>query len=216
MSDLTAIDILINPDDTMMEHARAANARMLAGVPQGFALDENHHPHITTLQRYVRTSDLDQVFAAVEGVLGRIDVKSLSLTAVKFAHMEMTAQPGVGLTGMVVQPGPEVLDFQAALIEAVKPYTESGGTAEAFVRTDAEPDINDQTVGYIERYVPDHSGANFLAHVTVGLAKLDDLARIEAEPFDEFDFSPAGIGVYHLGNNGTAAALLKSWTLQPQ
>src|SRR4029077_9785846 len=81
MSDLTAIDILINPDDTMMEHARAANARMLASVPQGFALDEHHHPHITTLQRYVRTSELDKVFAAVEGVLGRIDVKSLSLSA---------------------------------------------------------------------------------------------------------------------------------------
>jgi hypothetical protein len=104
-----------------------------------------------------------------------------------------------------------VLDFQARPIDAVKPYTESGGTADAYVRTDAEPDINDTTVKYEDAYVPDHSGSNYMAHVTVGLAKLDDLAKIEAEPFDTFTFSPAGLGVYHLGNNGTAAKQLKSW-----
>jgi hypothetical protein len=60
--------------------------------------------------------------------------------------------------------------------------------------------------------VPDHSGEKFLGHVTVGLAKLDDLAAIEAEPFEALTFSPAGISVYQLGNNGTAAKHLKSWT----
>ena len=88
-----------------------------------------------------------------------------------------------------------------------------GGAADAYVRTDAEPDINDQTIAYIEKYVPEHSGENFIAHVTVGLAKLDDLAEIEAESFDTFTFSPAGLSVYQLGNNGTAAKHLKSWTV---
>ena len=60
---------------------------------------------------------------------------------------------------------------------------------------------------------PEHSGENFIAHVTVGLAKLDDLAEIEAESFDTFTFSPAGLSVYQLGNNGTAAKHLKSWTV---
>jgi hypothetical protein len=89
MGDLTAIDILINPDETMLTQAKAANARMRASVPESFALNEHHQP--------------------------------------------------------------------------------------------------------------------------VGLAKLDDLAKIEAEPFDTFTFSAAGLGVYHLGNNGTAAKQLKSW-----
>jgi len=61
--------------------------------------------------------------------------------------------------------------------------------------------------------VPDHSGSKFIAHVTVGLAKLDDLEEIEAEPFDPFTFSPAGLSVYQLGNNGTAAKHLRSWTV---
>jgi len=213
MSELTAIDILIDPDEAMLSLARDANARMLASFPKGFALDEHHQPHITLLQRYVRTADLDAVFDAVERLLGTVDAGGLSLTARKFAHMEVAAYPGAGLTGIVVEPGPEVLDFQARLIEAVKPFTESGGSADAYVRTDAEPEINDATVEYVEDYVPAHSGSNYLAHVTVGLAKLDDLAKIEAEPFDPLTFSPAGFGVHHLGNNGTAAKRLKNWSV---
>jgi hypothetical protein len=213
MTDLTAIDILIDPDQALVSKAKAVNARMLESVPSGFALDEHHRPHITTLQRYVRSADLDQVFDAVQGVLESVDVEGLALTAVAVRHMAVAAMPGVGLAGIVVQPAPAVLDFQARLIDALKPFTESGGAAGAYVRTEAEPDINQDTIEYIERYVPDHSGENYLGHVTVGLAKLDALEQIEAEPFEQLAFSPAGISVYQLGNNGTAAKHLKSWTI---
>ena len=213
MTDLTAIDILIDPDPAMISRATTVNATMLESVPSGFALDEHHRPHITTLQRYVRSADLDRVFDAVEGVLDTVDVAGLKLTAAALKHMTGAAFPGIGLAAILVRPGAEVLKFQARLIDALAPYTESGGTAQAYVRTEAEPDINQDTIDYIERYVPEHSGQNYLAHVTVGLAKLDDLEKIEAEPFDELTFSPAGISVYQLGNNGTAAEHLKSWTI---
>jgi hypothetical protein len=213
MTDLTAIDILIDPDKAMISRAKAVNAELLESVPSGFALDEHHRPHITTLQRYVRSDDLDQVFGAVRGVLESVDVGGLALTAVALRHMAVDASPGVGLAGIVVKPAPAVLDFQAKLIDAIRPFTESGGTAEAYVRTEAEPDINQDTIDYIERYVPDHSGQNYLGHVTVGIAKLDKLEELEAEPFEELTFSPAGISVYQLGNNGTAAKHLKSWTI---
>ena len=36
---------------------------------------------------------------------------------------------------------------------------------------------------------------------------------IEAEPFDAFAVHPTSISVYHLGNNGTARKLLKTWPL---
>ena len=211
MTDLTAIDILIDPDEAMIARAKTVNARLLESVPAGFALDEHHRPHITTLQRYVRTADLDRLEQALHGVEHPVEVGGLSLTAVVLRHMEAAAMPGVGLAGIVVRPAPEVLDFQARLIDAIGPFTESGGTAQAYVRTEAEPDINQDTIDYIEHYVPDHSGENYLGHVTVGLATLDDLKAIEAEPFEPLTFSPAGISVYQLGNNGTAAKHLTSW-----
>lgn len=214
MNNLTAIDILIKPDDAMLTRAKSINDRMLASIPSppGFALDDNHQPHITVLQRYVRTADLDGVFDAVQTLLETLDTSALTLTAVSLAHMEIDDYPDAGLAAIVVKPGPEVLNFQANLIEAIRPFTESGGTAQAYVRTETEPDINEQTIDYIEHYVPEHSGENFLAHITVGMSKLSDLMKIEAETFDPLPFLPAAISVYQLGNNGTAAKHLTTWT----
>jgi hypothetical protein len=78
--------------------------------------------------------------------------------------------------------------------------------------TTAPEIINQTTLNYVEQYVPSHSGSNYIAHVTLGFATLDDLKTIETEPFDEFDIHPANIAVFHLGNNGTARKELKSFT----
>ena len=67
----TAIDIALEPDATMLRHAKEANAHLLESFPKGFALDETHHPHVTLLQQFVRTADLDHVFAAANAVLAR-------------------------------------------------------------------------------------------------------------------------------------------------
>ena len=40
---ITAIDIALEPDITMMKHAQDANARLLKAYPMGFALDATHH-----------------------------------------------------------------------------------------------------------------------------------------------------------------------------
>ncbi|GAA4984111.1 hypothetical protein GCM10025734_06700 [Kitasatospora paranensis] len=39
MNDLTAVNVLVAPDATTARHAHAWNARMRAGVPDGFTLD---------------------------------------------------------------------------------------------------------------------------------------------------------------------------------
>ncbi|MGB8308181.1 MAG: hypothetical protein WCE36_30575, partial [Pseudolabrys sp.] len=46
-----------------------ANARLLKAYPKGFPLDATHTPHITMLQRYVQTANLDKLYAAVGNVL---------------------------------------------------------------------------------------------------------------------------------------------------
>ncbi len=52
---VTAIDILLEPDTTMLQRAEAANARLLKIFPKGYSLDASHRPHITIVQRFVRT-----------------------------------------------------------------------------------------------------------------------------------------------------------------
>ncbi len=72
-SDVTAIDILLEPDAIMLQRSAANNARLLKLFPKGFALDATHNPHITMIQRFVRTADLEKVYAALSRVLAGAD-----------------------------------------------------------------------------------------------------------------------------------------------
>ena len=94
-SDVTAIDTLLNPDGTLVQHAEAANRRLLSVFPKGFALDATHHPHISCLQRYVKTKDLDKVFDAVTKVLAGEKPADLEVDGVQvLLHSVERTRPG--------------------------------------------------------------------------------------------------------------------------
>ncbi len=208
---ITAIDIALEPDATLIQHAEAVNARLLKVFPKGFALDAAHHPHITILQRYVRTADLDKVYAAVGKVLANEKVAGWRLKAFKYYYVPWK---DIGLAGIVVEPTDDLLKLQQKLVHVVAPFTAKTGTAAAFVTTPEDPDINQPTIDYVAAFVPKGTGKNFNPHVTVGLASQDYMKAMLAEPFDVFTFSPAGVSVYQLGNFGTARKKLKAWELK--
>jgi hypothetical protein len=130
-STVTAIDILLEPDATMLQHCRANNARLLAVFPKGFALDETHRPHITMIQCFVRMADLDRVYAAEEKVLAATNVKAMRLEAFKYYYIPAGA---VGVAGICAKPTPEILKLQADIIAAVKPFTLETGPIGAFTK----------------------------------------------------------------------------------
>jgi len=208
----TAIDIALEPDATMIQHAEAANARLLKAYPKGFALGSTHHPHISILQRYVRTADLAKIYAAVGKVLTKEKAADWKLKAFKYYYIPWK---DIGLAGIVVEPTDDLLKLQQKLIDAVAPFTVKTATAAAFVTTPKHPDINQPTIDYVAAFVPKATGKNFNPHVTIGIASQDYLKAMLAEPFDVFTFSPAGASVYQLGNFGTARKKLKAWELKP-
>jgi 2'-5' RNA ligase superfamily len=212
MSDLTAVDILIEPDKASIERARDVNRRMPLSIAAGITLDDTHLPHITMLQRYLVTAAIEQAYAAIEQTLAATDPASLSYHVPGITYSEHWGPPGQAAAVLGVQPNQPVLDLQAALIAAVAPHTGSGGTDAAFV-TDPGQGISATTKDWVETYVPDQSGANYTAHLTVGLDTVEHLKQMQAEPFDAFDVHPVALAVYQLGNNGTARTLLKSWAL---
>jgi hypothetical protein len=210
---VTAIDIGLEPDATMVNRAEAVNAKLRSGFPKGFSLDASHHPHITMLQCYVRTADLDKVYAAASKVFISHNVTSLKLNVYKYYYFTDKSIPGFGLSNIVVETTPELIKLQQDLIDAVAPYTVATGTAAAFVTTPAEPEINEPTIHYLQVYVPEHSGEHLLLHVTTGLAPTEYLDKMLAEPFQDFTFSASGASVF-LGNYGTARVELKELRVQ--
>ena len=208
---VTAIDVLLEPDATMMKNAEAANARLRKSFLTGFALDETHQPHISCLQRYVRTADLDKVYEGVGIVLAGETPAAWKLKAYKYYYLPWKE---IGLAGIVIEPSDDLIKFQQKLIDAVAPFTESTGTAAAFVTTKEDPDINQPTIDYVAGYVPNGTGRKFNPHVSIGIASQDYLKKMLDEKFEAFTFSPGGVSVYHLGNMGTARKKLKSWELK--
>ncbi|MCX6917370.1 MAG: phosphatase PAP2 family protein, partial [Verrucomicrobia bacterium] len=105
-SSVTAIDILLEPDATMLQHCEANNARLLGVFPKGFALDATHTPHITMLQCFVSTADLDKVYAAARKVLATANVTAIKLEAFKYYYAPGGA---VGVAGICAKPTMEII-----------------------------------------------------------------------------------------------------------
>jgi hypothetical protein len=198
---LIAIDIVIQPDQTMIDQANALNARLRENYPRGYELDATHAPHVSLLQRFVRLNDLDAVTAAVKKVLASERPTDLTLKA---TGIDYAVWQGLAVTVLLVERTPELMQLDQDVIDAVEPFSVSGGTAEAFVGADA----NAPTIAWVENFIPKSSGKNYIAHVTAGVAPPAFVNRLKAEPFKGFTFKPVGVAIYQLGNFGTAAKKL--------
>jgi hypothetical protein len=209
---VTAIDILLEPDATMLGHSADNNARLLKVFPKGFALDAAHTPHITLIQRFVRTADLDKVYDAAGKVFARANVTGMKLEAFKYYY----APAGdLGVAGICAKPTPEILKLQADIITAVEPFTVETGPIDAFTAPHDDPATDAGLIDYVSTFVPKMTGEHYNPHVSTGVAPKAYLDQMLAEPFETFTFSPAGAAVYQLGPFGTAAKMLKQWDLKP-
>ncbi|HEY1654539.1 MAG TPA: hypothetical protein VGF86_05445 [Candidatus Tumulicola sp.] len=209
---VTAIDIALEPDATMLQHASALNARLRGSFAKGYALDATHRPHVTMLQRYVRTVDLPKIYAAVRKVRAEQNMAAWKFEAFKIDHAVWS---GLAVTVILAKPPQVVLEAQQQLIDAIAPYTVQTATAAAFATTPAEPEINASTIAYVTAFVPKSTGKNYIAHVTCGVASVAFVKQLEAERFSSFTFSPVAISVYQLGNFGTARKKLGTWSFAP-
>jgi hypothetical protein len=152
----------------MMHHAHADNAQLLKMYPNGYALDATHHAHVTMLQQFVRTADLDKLYTAVGQVMAKEKPTEWKLKAIKYYYIP---EPPIGLAGIVVQPTPDLLRLQRGLIDAVTPFTVKTGTAAAFVSTEEGRDIQASLIYYVANFVTIASGEKFNPHVTIGVAR---------------------------------------------
>jgi phosphoserine phosphatase len=195
---LIAIDVLLEPDQTMVSMANTLNARLRGDYPDGYSLDATHAPHVTLLQRFVRAKDLDAVTAAITKVLAFERPTDLQLKAEGLVYV---VSAGVAVTLITVERTPALMRLQQHVVDAVAPLSVSGGTAAAFIDTPPGADI----VPYVEAFVPKASGVNYFPHVTAGVATEAFVKALKAAPFDTFTFKPDGVAIYQLGNFGTAS-----------
>lgn len=207
-SDISAIDILLDPDHIMLDSAKVYNSRMLKNYsgPGSYSLDALHTPHITVLQCFVKTADLEKVYDAVAKVVKEEKPTKEKLLAKGLYYFPVD---DLGLAGITIEPSPALLHFQSEIIDALKPYMVVGTNAAFIQNTNGTPIAKGSDV-YVNGFIPDHSGAKYNPHVTIGLAHADYLKDLLARPFPNYTFKASAVSVYHLGDFGTARK--KLWT----
>jgi hypothetical protein len=207
---VTALDIVLEPDATMIQRAGAANDGLRKNFPKGYSFDDEHRPHISVMGGYVYTANLDKIYAAADRVLATEKVLSWKMKAFKYYYIPLKA---IGLGGIVVEPTADVVRLQKELIDALAPFMAPSGTAAAFATTPSEPEINQATLDAVATYLSGHTGEHYSPHVTIGVGTADYLDALLAAPFPAFTFSAVGVSAYQFGNFGTAAKLLHSFKL---
>jgi hypothetical protein len=209
-SPVTAIDIVLEPDATMIQHAQEANDGLRSNFPKCYSLDAEHRPHISVMGGYFHTANLDKTYAALEKALATEKVLSWKMKASKYYYIPLKE---IGLGGIVVEPTADMIRLQKKLIDALTQFMSPTGSAAAFATTAADPVINEATLNAVATYFSQHTGEHYSPHVTIGVGTVDYLNALLAAPFPTFTFSAVGISVYQLGNFGTAAKLLRPFEL---
>ncbi len=212
---VTAIDLVLLPDATLTQKALAANARLRAADPQGFALDATHVPHVSVVQAFVRTADLEKVYEAVGQVVARAQPGRWPLKAIRYDFYPWGAS---GLGGIVIERTDAMLQYQQQLLDAIAPFTAAPGTgtAAAFFTLPGEPAIDAPILNYVTQFATIAAGPqHYRPHVTIGQASEAFMTAMIAEPFEPFTTAPTRAAVYQLGNFGAARKPLHSWDLKP-
>jgi len=207
-SAIKAIDILLDPDKTMLDSAKVYNRLMQKNYSGtgSYSLDAVHTPHITVLQCFVKSSDLEKVYAAVNKVVKSEQPTNEMITTSGFYYFPYK---GLGLAGITAKPTPGLLSFQSKIIEALKPFIVVGTDAAFVQNTDGTP-IAKGSSDYVNGFIRDHAGAHYNPHVTIGLAHEDFLKALIAAPYHPFIFKCTTVSIYQLGDFGTAQK--KLWT----
>jgi hypothetical protein len=203
-----AIDVLLEPDATMVAKAEAANARLREKFPKGYTLGTEQVAHISLVHRYVRKKDLPAIESAVARALATDNPLEWELTADGYAY---SIWAGVAITSISVERTPKLAWLQKVIVEAVEPFAVKGGTAAAFSTSRELPKIDREIINYVETFVPNAIADKFNPHVTIGVAREDSVKNLKAEPFAKFTFKSKGVAAYQLGSFGTAQKKLWEW-----
>ena len=193
MSALIALDVALLLPPGPRETAIQASANLPAEESQGLRLDDEHLPHITLMQQFVRADE-------IEAALDRIDE---TLRGQRPVHVKVT---GGGKSGravwMAIEQTDAIAGLHERLMEHLRGLERPAGTAAAFFEGDAR--VSD--VAWVTGYRLKSSLSAYTPHVTLGHAAHPPVIA-------PFSFEAAAIAACHLGRFCSCRRVLRNWEL---
>ena len=202
--DLLAIDMALLLPEPVDERARAANEALLAQRPEGFRFDESHLPHITLAQQFVPRANLPAWIEQIDPILRGI--RPLPLRGTGVGSSATAAH-------FAIERTPEIDNLHRILMDAVQPFEEAGGSAEAFysdgepAREPAQEPSREKDVAWVSQFRSHSSYDRFSPHITLGIGAPPEFR----EPFE---FNADRVALCHLGGFCTCRVVLREWAFQ--
>jgi len=195
MSQLLALDIAIVPPSDVRTRAVQASAALPSADCQGLRLDDDHLPHITLTQQFVRADDLERILDRIDEVL-----RGQPPLTIRITGGEKTLG---GTVWMGVERTPALASLHERLMEALREFERVGGSVDAFAGGDAR--VAD--LAWVAGYRVKSSLSAYTPHITLGHAS-------EPPPIEPFTFEATTIAACHLGRFCTCRRILRSWELR--
>jgi 2'-5' RNA ligase len=194
MSDLLALDVAILPPADIRDRAVRVSATLPHATFEGLRLDDEHLPHVTLTQQFVRIDELDRAFERLDRVLRGQSPLTLRVTGGKMLGSTVW---------MAIEPTDALTSLHERLMEVLEEFEQVSGGPAAFVDADAR--VAD--VAWVTGYRLNSSFLSYTPHITLGHASQPP--RIEP-----FTFQATIVAACHLGRFCTCQRVLRRWELR--
>ena len=193
MSKLLAIDVAILPTPALRERAVELSASLPTSESHGLRLDDDHLPHITLSQHFIRADERQLAFEKIDEVLR--GQKPLKVTITGGGRSNSAVW-------MAVENTPRLQELHERLMTALRGVERAGATPAAFFGGDAR--MGD--VLTVSSYRVNSSFTGFSPHVTLGHAS-------QPPVIERISFQASIVAACHLGRFCACREILRSWTL---
>jgi len=191
---LLALDIALLPPPDVRQRAIELNAALSAAGPQELQLDEDHHPHVTLTQLFIRAEELHAVLERVGEVVRALRPLVVDVTGGGHSHSTLW---------MEIERTPRLVELHELLMEGLRGYERPGGTRAAFV--DGDGRVGD--VVWVTGYRLKSAFHAYTPHITLGHGD-------KAPAIEPFSFEATTVAACHLGRFCACRRVLRSWELK--
>jgi 2'-5' RNA ligase len=191
---LMALDVAVLLPADVRQRVIGLNAALPPEGSHGLRLDDDHHPHVTLTQAFVRAEELDAALDRVAEVLrGR---RQMTLDITGSAHNGDTLLLTVGRN-------PQLVQLHEDLMAALRGYERPGGTPAAFAGGDGR--VGD--IMWVASYRLKSSFHHFAPHITLGHGQ-------HPPAIEPFSFEATTVAACQLGYFCTTQRILRQWELE--
>lgn len=192
---LLALDVALLLPPEVRQRAIHLSASLSSDPSHDLRLDEEHLPHVTLTQQFVRADELDPALERVDEAL--------------CGQQRLTVRVTGGAKGgqsvwMGIERTQALTELHERVMEALRGFERPGGTPGAFFDGDAR--VGDLV--WVTGYRLKSSFGAFTPHITLGHGV--DPPRIEP-----FSFETTRVAACHLGRFCSCRRVLRSWELAP-